>query len=210
MFRLLTTFYIDESFARQIELETSIKNNLANTLLETTFIVDSIIAKNKLLELGATNIIIQEKRPTYKDFIKVANSFEDIDITIIANTDIYFPKDSLSLISENLKPNEAYALSRYDMDIYNKLTLFSRIDSQDTWCFKGRIRDFYCDFYLGVPGCDNRIAHEINSASYVLYNPCHDIITIHLHNSMVRKYLVIRTTSIPPPYLMLQQEGVRK
>jgi hypothetical protein len=41
---------------------------------------------------------------------------------------------------------------------------------------------------MGLPGCDNRLAHLLSETGYRLSNPCRSIRTIHLHRSNVRSY----------------------
>ena len=82
-------------------------------------------------------------------------------------------------------------------------------DSQDTWVFNGNERlDFVQDinFTMGLAGCDNRLAFELQKAGFEVLNPSRSVYSFHLHNTPIRtnadhtgKQIVI----IPPPYLLL-------
>jgi hypothetical protein len=60
----------------------------------------------------------------------------------------------------------------------------------------------FCNFFLGIPGCDNRIAFELNSAGYVLSNPATKIQAIHYHRSDLHNYDG-KTLKIQRPYLFI-------
>jgi hypothetical protein len=148
-------------------------------------------------------------RPTYDTFFKRANEIgQEGDIIVIANTDIYPGTGSGSFV-QRLGSNECYALSRWDEDEEGNITLFERVDSQDAWAFRYPIRkNIHGGFNIGIPGCDNRIAHELNEAGYRVLNPSKDVRFIHRHNSRVRNY-VPGKHSIPPPYLRVTPDHIR-
>jgi hypothetical protein len=99
------------------------------------------------------------------------------------------------------------ALSRYDFDAKGNIQPFLRADSQDTWVFYGnpRIRT-ELEYGMGIAGCDNRLAYDIQAHGYNVVNPSHSIKTFHLHNSNVRNYLNDQNEPIeriPQPYLLV-------
>lgn len=204
MIRIFFSFYIDKNKDRQNELETCISKNIP-LFNEIIVFADDEEAANRLITLGILNITILPT-PTFSDYFKKINSIVDKDdISIIANTDIYFLKQSIEQI-KTLKDNEVFALCRYNEDEYNNISFFNRQDSQDVWCFKGKINSTlieHSDFKLGVAGCDNRIAFEIKRTGLDISNPSLDIITIHLHNSNIRNYIINKIPPIPPPYFIL-------
>jgi hypothetical protein len=83
------------------------------------------------------------------------------------------------------------ALSRWDIKPNGDIRLFDREDSQDCWIFKTPIK--FKDppnFYLGKPGCDNRIAFMAWDSGYTVTNPAKQIVTKHLHLTGIRHYTV--------------------
>jgi hypothetical protein len=142
-------------------------------------------------------IINIDKRPTFNDFIKVANQYEGV--VIFGNTDIYPTNEALEYCKD-IRNGDCYALSRHDI-IDGKPVLFNRKDSQDTWVFRTPISNIEADFYLGVPGCDNRFAYECEKAGYKIFNPSKDLVFIHVHKSNIRTYT--KADTVEPPYLTL-------
>lgn len=70
------------------------------------------------------------------------------------------------------------------------LEVFTNANSQDTWIYmvpmKPSAAEDSEDFYFGIPGCDNRIAHILSKKGYRLRNLPFDIITKHHHKSNFR------------------------
>lgn len=196
MVNLYTSFYQDKSPIRQKELLYCLKQNINNPLIDNIYL---IVENEVKLPLSDKLIVINQPRPTYRNFFDLVNSTvtSPNDISIISNTDIYFD-ESLSKI--DLHDRQCLALSRWDKR-KDGLRLHNERYSQDTWIFKGKIRNVrFCDFYLGIPGCDNRIAYELNRAGYRLFNPATKIKTIHYHQSDLHNYNS-ETPKVPKPYL---------
>jgi len=136
-------------------------------------------------------------RPTYNDFFKMANAL-DQEISIIANSDIYFD-DSLDCL-KFLDENTCYALTRWD-DTLHGCIFFNRRDSQDVWIFKNPIKSVKADFEIGKLGCDNRIAYELKQAGYRVANPSRTIKAYHLHSEVrTENENHDKRETIPPPY----------
>ena len=125
-------------------------------------------------------------RLTYQQLFVLTQEYPDC-INVIANSDIYF--DETILYARFMGENDCYALSRWDYLESGVAVLFDRKDSQDVWIFNGAAKNIHnCNFNLGTPGCDNRIAYEIKQAGYNVLNPSKTIHAIHLHNSQLRTY----------------------
>ena len=75
---------------------------------------------------------------------------------------------------------------------------FDRKDSQDVWVFNGLVKANIGDYYLGIAGCDNKLAFELKTARYTVLNPSKTIHAIHLHSSNYRTYDPKKT--VPQPY----------
>ena len=198
MVNLFTSIYTDKSPIRQKELIYSLNKNLENAHIDKIYLfVEGFVELPESDKL----VIIEFQRPTYRDFFnlidRTVTSREDI--SMVANTDIYF-NHTLSQLS--LNERQCIALSRWD-DKIGGLKLHNERFSQDVWIFKGKMRNVnFCDFYLGIPGCDNRIAYELHSAGYSLYNPASRIQAIHYHRSDLHNYDG-RTLKIQRPYLFI-------
>lgn len=137
-------------------------------------------------------------RPTFRTFFNAINHItKDGEINVIANSDIWF---------ENIigpKVNECYALTRHEPTFF-----LNRSDSQDSWLFTGIIKiPYYCDFALGYPGCDNRIAYELKMAGYMVLNPSLSIKTHHVHKVATDHYKP-GTKRILRPYLKIEPSSL--
>ena len=160
--------------------------------------LDTCLEINKSLNVNGVpyfNIIQINDRLTFKQMFEMTKQYPN-DINIIANSDIYF--DETILHVRWLKKRECFALSRWD---YNegKAILFNRRDSQDAWCFNGPVPEDIGDYFLGIPGCDNKIAYELMNHGYSILNPSKSIHAIHLHNTEFRTYNA-KTERVPEPY----------
>ena len=186
---LFTSYYKDKSVDRQNEL-------------------DFCIAQN---EMCFTKVILLEdvdgRRPTFNDFFNLMEKYPN-DINIVSNTDIFFKKEDLDKIVAYLKDsNTCLALTRWEYSHVEPASLLDRPDSQDCWIFYGRT-DFRLkeDFSMGIAGCDNRIAYELQQFGLNVLNPSRSIKSYHYHLTQVRNYIDAEgnvTQRIPPPYSLI-------
>jgi len=149
-----------------------------------------------------------EERPHYTDFFHETQKYPK-DINILANADIYF-NDTLKFL-QKIQPGHCYAITRWEeheggiikfeeRNAYNKQAKAKH--SQDVWVFFGAVRPaIFGRFYIGVPGCDNRIAYEIGRM-YIVYNPCETVQCIHKHKDPGRSYTIPDASikQIPKPW----------
>jgi hypothetical protein len=198
MVNLFTSIYTDKSLIRQKELIYCLNKNIDNPHINKIYLfVDGFVELPESDKL----VTIEFQRPTYRDFFNLIDRTvaSREDISIVANTDIYF---NHTLNGLTLYERQCIALSRWD-DKIGGLKLHNERFSQDVWIFKGKMRNVnFCDFYLGIPGCDNRIAYELHSAGYAMFNPATRIQAIHYHRSDLHNYDG-RTLKIQRPYLFI-------
>lgn len=197
MTRLFINYF--HSDTRKAEYIYTLKQNLSLDLIDQVFVLteDTVPVKHKKLV-----VIKGYSRATFQDFFgEINREAKDDDISIIANLDIFFDQTLEHALKMN--PNQVYALSRWDLlrgEVNGQKKLFNTPDSQDSWIFKGKVRDVdNCDFPLGKWGCDNRIAHEL-CKSYDVYNPSCTIITTHLHKEDIRPDRSPENVIDPPYY----------
>lgn len=179
MINLFTNYYIDKNPARQKEIEYCLCKNLSNPMLNVV-------------------VLNSQNRLSYSFYFRKINLLGGHDdINIIANSDIYFESDIK--IVEKMTANQCFALSRWDIDQNGNAQHYDHSDSQDAWIFRGKIKQgLNGEFNLGVPGCDNRIAYEINRAGYLISNPSKTVKSYHVHQSDIRNY---GGNKVPPPYM---------
>lgn len=199
---LYTSYFLARDLQRQSELEKCLRKNIANTGIDKIVVLGEGNTDGDLYKwMKAFNKVrvIETPRPTFRDFFDIANILSTKeDISIISNTDIYFDETINKL--DNFDMNGVcVALSRYHHYSPTDIRLHNERYSQDSWIFKGKIAPIgFADFYMGIPGCDNRIAYEIYAAGYEIINPAFDIRSIHLHADDKRYYA---PGKISKPYL---------
>jgi hypothetical protein len=151
------------------------------------------------------------RRPRYKDFFDWINEVAaPTDFSIIANTDICFD-ESLQLLPRMLADSRlVLALSRWDVSADQRVEIFDRGDSQDSWIFRGPVGAVGGDFPLGVYDCDNKIAWELQQAGYRVLNPAFGLRSYHHHQSGYRSYEVKPAPDygIRPPFLYVEPENL--
>ena len=145
-------------------LKLNCKNRIINKIIllnEKKLNLDSISPKIKQIIIG--------KRLTYKiAFDYSNNNFDENNIIILANSDIWFD-NSIEIINRCNMVNKVFALSRYDFTPNKDYVFFNNFKSQDCWIYQNPIKlQFPHNFYLGYPGCDNRIAWIISKSKKIL------------------------------------------
>jgi hypothetical protein len=190
MLRLFVNVYIDPHPERAAELAQCLERNIDHRLID--------------------DVIKLEGRPTFREFFSRVNGVaDDSDISIIANSDIFF--DETLKYVEALARGECYALSRWDVANDGRVNLYDKADSQDTWIFRGSIYPVAVEsanFTMGLPGCDNRLAQILAEAGYQVSNPSRTIRTNHLHLSGVKHYSW-NDYRVPGPYLLVPPVALR-
>jgi|GEM_PF-1737323 hypothetical protein len=192
----ITGWYDEKNEERKVELETCI-----NKTIESEEFDEVILLCENCNPIGKVSHANINRRPTYEDFFVLANkSGSEGDIVVISNTDIYPEKGTKELL-KNIKQDECYALSRWDVDSNGNSEHFCRRDSQDMWVFKLPIVNIKADFYMGNAGCDNAICDRIKKAGYKISNPSKTIKFNHLHLVNVRNYN--EALKVDKPYLLI-------
>lgn len=195
MVRLYINYY--HSAERSDEFSYCLAQNVA-----CPYINEIICFSNDVSMVYEKVITIEGDRPTFQQFFDEINKRAgDDDISIISNLDIYF-NDTLGLV-HNIKHNEVFCITRWDLKD-GKIKLFDTPDSQDSWVFRGKVREIANTDILMLAkwGVDNRLAWELQTAGYKVLNPSKSIQTIHVHASEVRPERTEHNV-IPPPYLTL-------
>ena len=196
---LITSFYIidetDETnekiLQRNNEILECLYQNLNNDLIEKIHLyVDNITALNKALEIDKNNKIIVVNignQPTYYDMFKYSIDNLKDSICMISNSDIYLYKCDIKVL-EKLEDN-IFALSRHEHDLICKVIGFG---SHDAFMF----RPCYLNYEIlqdmhhkqNIAGSDDNIVNILCDNGFKLYNPCFEIMLVHLHFSNIRTY----------------------
>lgn len=201
MIRLFTNYYEDRNPQRHREIKEALCRNIDNPNIGYLH----LLSEEKLrYETDRFEIFHWDHRPTFEDFFFLTDELcDEGDIAIISNSDIFF--DETIKLAENIKENECYALSRWDVNANGMAVPFHRADSQDVWIFRTPIKEIEgADFRLGIGGTDNKIAYLLKKSGYKVTNPCKSIHAFHLHLSGIRNYIDgNKVERIPGPYEMV-------
>lgn len=201
MIRLFISYYLDRHPERQKELDYCLETNLNLECINEVHVVLEYPIESNLLTHPKIKIHHVKSRPSYSTFFDIINSINPniCDVSIIANSDIYF--DETIIKGKDCDQKNVYALSRWDVR-KGQAKHFNSWDSQDTWIFKGRIKPVYnSDFQMGSPGCDNAIADRLFRSGYHISNPSKSIKTYHLHETGVHNYNTSERISEPYKFL---------
>ncbi len=190
---LFIPYYTPKDPDRAEELRLCLDRNLNSGLFtRITLIIDDETetpeADRRLSVLRVSD------RPTYLDWVRESRRRCPGQISILANSDIYFD-DSIARLIEIFRadPKAFVALSRFEK-------CGDRIEphpdpqwSQDVWAFAPQKEDAHpaasrLDIPMGAPRCDNKIAYVFATEGYQVFNPFPFIRSMHVHESNLRYY----------------------
>lgn len=144
--------------------------------------IDLCLQKNLENRLYDTIVVDAEYTPTFSDiFSKINQIVNDEDISIICNYNTFF--DNTVNLTNHIKSNEMYALSRWNWINNNTISFSDTNSQQDAWVIRGKVKNVNGNFTVGKPGSDGRIAYEFQSAGYKVYNPSKSIKAYRLNIS---------------------------
>jgi len=179
---------------RNTEVIDCINTNIKSNFFKNIFIFSEKEEKRLLKQT------IKSSRITYQYIFD--NAVDGINI--FCNSDMEF--DETIKLAENINENEFYALTRYEdnMMLHKKDDPYKGYDSQDVWIWKDKCKIKNANFYLGLPGCDNKIAYYAESYGYNVKNPSLSIKTYHKHITNVRDGSSADLSKrLPPPYKLV-------
>lgn len=187
-------YYKPPQEERQEEIDYCFKELLKNDKIDNLYVLssDEVNIQGDFVEIQITG------QPKFNDFFKIIDFYsEENDINIILNSDCFLKSESIDIIKNNLKNDEAYVLSRWDIlqltpfktEHFNVTNKDESGCSQDCWIFRGKTKNgLEGDFEMGRAGCDNAIAYEFDTAGYKVSNPSFTIKVYHYHLSGIRTY----------------------
>jgi TPR repeat protein len=192
-----------EIIERKNEILFCLKKNIENPLIEKIILLNEEDVYEDLFNHEKVEAINIKQRLSYQTAFEYGNKYPD-QIVIVANDDVYFD-DSLQII-KNWNPNwddKIIAITRHETlrdgsivpidrvhPIYNRsyhhYVELKRIWSHDAWCFKSPLKQFDCDFWLGVLGCEGLLVDTARKAGLDIINAYPYVRCIHYHMSNVR------------------------
>lgn len=218
---LIVQYYRCTTNERQAEIDTCLRNNLVNPYLsaihlltEELFDVSSFPNNEKIVQTVIGERLTFERAFTYANEVDPTGQM----VWVLCNADIYFD-ESLHLVEQKYLDGTVYALTRHDVQPDGTTKLVDEDFAhgcQDAWLFKSSLSlsSMFTQFYLGIPGCDNRIANEFIQAGYKLINPAYLLRALHLdltrktdirerdkeYASLMTNESIANGQVAPPPY----------
>jgi len=188
---LLVGLYRERAPARWAELVDCLGRNLENERIGAVhvFLEDDLDpASHPALAHPKARLVRHGRRVTFADLFGYARSELRGRRVIVANNDIFFDH-TLARLDDDVLEGKLLCLSRWDVQKDGSARYFEHPWSQDAWIFQAPVPDFPADWHLGLPGCENRLAHEAAQAGLALSNPSRSLRAHHLHLSQVRHYV---------------------
>ena len=187
----LVNYYNSSDEERQKELDECLWANIGlRDIYKVHILVDEDTKVPDFTNVSKVEVVrVDTDRMTYQGFFNYINeNIGKLSIAVIANADIKC-NHSIAKFRKFVTHKQAVALRRWEL-FEKDWKLIPINSSQDLWALQTPINSDFeesADFGLGIPGCDNRIAH-ILSQHYTLINPANKIITKHIHKSHERSY----------------------
>ena len=187
---LLTTYYPCQNPERMKEYMECLHNNINNKYIDRIFLFLEDENKPSVEKSDKVHMFENCGRVTYSDLFQFCNDNLVGETCAIANSDIEFD-DTLQEIYDNDILECFICLSRWEITEEGKLEYERASDSQDCWIFKSPVPELMISessFFMGQPGCDNRVAYISKKAGLIPTNPSPVIRAIHRHMSNHRTY----------------------
>jgi hypothetical protein len=210
MIILYYNYYLSDKIERQKELDYCFFKNLENPSIDRIYL---ILTRDTSLPIDSPKVIkiFYEDRPTFRllhDHIR-ENSGND-DINILINSDCFLDYNDMPYLKKRLSKGDVWALNRWDIVDIEKFNArhYNYEASQDCWIFYNTKKDPIenIDFKFGIPGCDNRIAYELDKNKFHVINPSQNFRVYHYHLSKIRTY--VPTVRVPGPYKYIKSTSL--
>ncbi|WOD06172.1 exostosin family protein [Marinomonas sp. GJ51-6] len=192
MINLFFPYYQCGDVGRQKEIDLCLKNNIDNKKINQIFLIidDGSPCPYNDKKLQIINL---DSRLTYKIWYELTKRYCKEGISLLCNSDIYFD-ESITCIYDSIQDDTSFlSLSRWELTD----GLISKHPnphwSQDAWAMRveSSLSSSFIhqlDFPMGVPRCDNKIAYLFATRGWKIFNPIHDLRSIHVHESQMRTY----------------------
>ena len=215
---LLVNFFKSNNDKRNEEYLFALNRNIDNEYIDTIFLFVEDMSHVEGIESEKVKIVELDSRPTFQDIIDFGNKELKGQQCIISNTDI-FMDDTLSHVKDNDISNLFLSLTRWDVKTDGTIEYYDVENkgwTQDTYIYESPIDIKDANFFVGLPGQENRLAYLAYEAGLNVINPSLLVIIKHFHltdytsdsnsrhseNRVQGKYLYVKTSKTfePPPH----------
>jgi len=190
MIDIITSFYLPQDLERRNGITKTLQINIRSKFISNIHLfvdtTDCVSYLEDNFDDKENKIVIccVGKQPEYSDLFSYANTLSN-RVCMICNSDIYILSiKKIELIKHiDNNRNVIFAITRHEFD-YSSPQIRSFIGSHDAFIFKSPINTDllnHIHFKQNLWGSENVVIFELNKLGYNLYNPCKDIVIIHLH-----------------------------
>lgn len=206
---IITNLYNDKNIDRFNEYILTLKINVNNNYIKKIHIFWDLKTGEPHQQFknifdkysNKINIIYNTGRTDFFTLFDYPEKNSD-EIYCVCNGDIILSSDICKLHDINIQ-NKLIALTRWEFISEESISIKHRYGqpnkySQDVWCFKPNLNIPIetKNIFLGVVHCDGYLINEFKKKNIPIYNPCNDIITLHLHIKDSRSYILNQNTEI--------------
>ena len=216
---LLVNYFKSKSKNRNAEYLFALNKNIANEHIKRIFLFVEEQSDCEGIESEKVTFVEVDVRPTFQDIINYTNKELKGETCIISNTDI-FMDDTLRHVENNNIQGLFFLLTRWDVKPDGTIEFYDKNNkgwTQDTYIYQSPIDIKDADFFVGLPGQENRLAFLAHEAGLNVINPSLLVIIKHFHltdytsdsnsrdkdNRVQGKYLYIKaskTLEVPVQY----------
>jgi hypothetical protein len=185
---------------RKQEIDHCLRKNIENPLITKIHLLTEKTLDFSPFDSDKLIQTVIGEHITYQRAFEYAKESLSGKLCVLGNCDVYFD-DTLSKLFTVDMTNKLFALLRWDVqtDGSSKITRV-RDDMQDSWMFKAPLPYVYCDYKMGVLGCESKTALALFKAGVQIFNPCYDIRVYHYHLSQDKVRWPGYHKRISPPY----------
>ena len=214
---LLVNFFKSNNDKRNKEYLFALNKNIENEYIDTIFLFVEDMSHAEGIESKKVKIIELDSRPTFQDIIDFSNKELKGQKCIISNTDI-FMDDTLCHVKDNDILNLFLCLTRWDVKPDGTIEYYDVENkgwTQDTYIYESPIDIKDANFFVGLPGQENRLAYLAYESGLNVINPSLLVIIKHFHltdytsdsnsrhseNRVQGKYLYVKASkTFNPPH----------
>ena len=187
---------------RILEYSTVLRKNTADPYIKQIYVLcESQSAADyfqRVVEFDKkVSFLVIGHQPTYKELFEfIKATIPPGEIVCLMNADIFFNSEKdHQRIQKHLQPHHLFSLTRHEItnDGHTECSFdtcpFTRGGSSDTFIFYTPIRPTFntskLDYRQNLFGAE-AVLHKVwFDAGYEIWNPCGDIITLHLHRGRI-------------------------
>ncbi len=186
---VITPFYKDSDFLRQLELREALHRNVNNPEISRLIVLVERGAEDEPLLQDPKVLVIPvpQGRQTYADLVRVANEHCVGEVVVFANTDIYFD-ETISFVRDLQSTEAVYVSTRREVREEGRSEWTINQQSSDAWAIMAPIKAHDLDVQLGKMGCESLFLGRMYRSGYTVENISLDWRCYHLHATQKRNY----------------------